>query len=121
MVTRFPINSRFSQARLDFELFLHVRFNGKRSALQIVAGAYLKIEEIAGFDTGAGPSSLLANRSGTASYQSSIPWPLLAISAVRSKLMNCVPSPFLPIVRTVTRPCPGLDADSRFARTSDSA
>jgi len=29
--------------------------------------------------------------------------------------MNCVPSAFLPIVRTVTTPCPGRDAESRFA------
>src|SRR5262245_61438047 len=53
--------------------------------------------------------------------RSSTAWPRFGTSTVRSKLMNWVPSALRPVVRTVTMPWVGRFADSRFAKTSDSA
>ena len=40
---------------------------------------------------------------------------------LRLKVQTTVPSAFLPVVRTVTMPCPGRDAEARFSSTSLSA
>ena len=52
---------------------------------------------------------------------SSAPCPAKGISMLRSKVMNTVPSAFMPVVLTVTMPWLGRERDSRLASTSLSA